>query len=132
MLRSAVTVVVALVVVAAAGAADAPAKKPIGTWARGLGENKVTFQFKADSLTCVITNGSATLEVEADYGVTKDGVIYGIITKAERKGVDGGPEKGELFSFQVKIDKETITISDLKGTDNAEAKQLIQGEYKKQ
>ena len=44
---------------------------------------------------------------------SKDGVLFGRVSKATKKGVDGGPEEGDLFSFRFKADKDKLTISDL-------------------
>jgi hypothetical protein len=110
-------------------AEDAAAKKPAGSWARKAGDMTITFTFKADSLEVKVTNG-ATIDIQADYGLTKDGTLFGIITKATKTGTDG-PNEGDLFSFRVKLEKDTLTISDLKGTAGGEgAKNAVEGEYK--
>jgi uncharacterized lipoprotein YbaY len=111
-------------------AADAPAKKPAGSWTRKAGDMTITFTFKADSLEARVSNGT-TIEVQADYGLTKDGTLFGIVTKATKTGTDQGPSEGDLFSFRVKVEKDTLTISDLKGTAGGEgAKNAVEGEYK--
>lgn len=121
-----------LIVLASPATGADDVKKPAGAWTRTAGDNKITFDFKADSLHVTITNSGNSLEIVADYGLTKEGTLYGIVTKVERKGIDGGPEKGALFSFRVKMDKDTLTISDLKATEGQdESKQLVQGDYKK-
>ncbi len=61
--------------------ADAPARKPTGSWTRKAGDMTITFTFKADRLEARVTDG-ATIEIQADYGVTKDGTLFGIVTKA--------------------------------------------------
>jgi hypothetical protein len=66
--------------------------------------------------------------VYSDYGVTKDGVVFGICTKAVKDGIDG-PSPGELFSFHIVAHKEKLTLSELKLGDD-KAKSLIEGEYK--
>ena len=134
MARCSVAAVLAVLLAAPAGLADdkkAEVKKPLGTWVREVGGNTVSFTFEADALQCVITNaGGERIIVTAPYGVAEGDTIFGLITKVEKTG--GGPEKGELFSFRFQLDKDKLTLSDLKSTaDREEAKQLVQGEYKK-
>jgi hypothetical protein len=118
-----------LLLASGAAAADDAAKKLQGTWNRSVGNQKVTFSFKADSMSVLITDGNNTLKVQCEYGVTKDGnMLYGIITNVE----GNGPNKGDPFSFHIKVEKDTLTLDEMKGTDSPEAKQLIQGDYKKQ
>jgi hypothetical protein len=111
-------------------AADPPARKPTGSWTRKAGDMTITFTFKADTLEARVTDG-ATVEIQADYGLTKDGTLFGIITKPTKTGTDQGPSEGDLFSFRIKVEKDTLTISDLKGTAGGEgAKNAVEGEYK--
>ncbi|HBI42249.1 MAG TPA: hypothetical protein DDY78_05240 [Planctomycetales bacterium] len=119
-------------------AADKPAKaektnKPIGIWSHTVNEFTATFTIKPHGLTFEVAKSDAeSLTVHAAYGVTEDGVLFGVITKIDKKGTDEGPEKGDLFSFGYKVDGETITVSDLNGSKppSDQARQLIQGEYK--
>jgi hypothetical protein len=116
-------------------AADPPAKKtkPVGAWVRETGDWKLTFDIKADdTLTVKLSNGTVSFQIQADYGVTKDGTLFGYLTGIKKVGEDNGPSEGDMFSFRFKIDKDTLTLSDLGGTHvNAEAKNLVEGEYKK-
>ncbi len=107
------------------------AKKPLGTWVREVGGNTVAFTFEAETLKCVITNAAGErITVFAPYGVAEGDTIFGLITKVEKTA--GGPEKGELFSFHFQVDKDKLILSDLRSTaDREEAKQLVQGEYKR-
>ncbi len=75
----------------------------------------------------------AMLTSDAAYGETADGLVFGVITKVEKKGTDEGPEKGVLFSFQCKVDKDTLTVSDLNASAGVSdtGRQLLQGEYTK-
>jgi hypothetical protein len=136
MLRCATAAVLAVLAsVPFASAADKAekAKKPTGAWTRTANDHTVTFTFDADSLTCdlVNTNGEEIV-VHAAYGATDDGLVFGVITKVEKKGTDNGPDKGDLFSFTVKTDKDTLTIGDLNGSHgkSEQASQLLEGEYK--
>jgi hypothetical protein len=130
-----VKAVLAVVAVLMAGVAlraeGTPGKKPTGNWERKVGDSSVKINFKPDTVRFTVSSADATIDVDAEYSVTKDGLIYGVICKVEKKGTCGGPSEGDLFSFKCKIDKDTMTISDLKGsTESEEAKQLVQGDYK--
>ena len=132
--------VVLLTAVAFAPAADKPAtaektNKPAGTWTRTVNEFTVTFKFEAHNKMVieVAKNDAESLTVDAAYGVTDDGVLFGYTTKVEKKGTEEGPEKGDLFSFAYKIEGDSLTVSDLNGSKppSDPARQLIQGEYKR-
>jgi len=107
------------------------AKKPSGKFAREVGDRKLVFDFKADTLTIHLTEGDRRVTAHAAYGVTGDGLLFGVITRVEKKGTEDGPGKGDLFSFQFEESKTEFTISDLKGTRiNDEARKLVEGVYK--
>jgi hypothetical protein len=122
----------ALLVGAAWAGGEASAKKPVGDFARKAGDNSVTFHFKAHSLKVKLASQGARLEIEADFGVSRDGHLFGRVSKVEAQGVDNPPPVGHLFSFRYAFaDDGGLTISELKGTDSDEARQLVQGDYKK-
>ncbi len=111
---------------------DGP-KKPVGTWTRSAGDAKVTFAIKADGLRITIARGEAKIEADADYGVSKDGTLFGRLNKVTKSGIEGGPSEGDLFSFSTKVEKDKMTIGDLKssGGVNDDARQLVEGDYEK-
>jgi len=125
-------VVVALAWVLPAVAADKePARtRPLGTWERTVGDGKVTFTFAAESFKVVVASGGATVNMEADYGVTADGTLFGIVTKVAREGTNEGPSEKDLFRFGFSLEKDKLTIKDLNpGSD--EVKQILEGDYKR-
>jgi hypothetical protein len=133
-------IVILLTAAAFTPAADKPAapektNKPAGTWTHTVNEFTVTFKFEAHNKLAiqVAKNDAESVSVETAYGVTDDGVLFGYTTNVEKKGTEEGPEKGDLYSFAYKIDRETLTVSDLNGSKppNDAARQLIQGEYKR-
>ena len=103
---------------------------PSGTWKKTAGDYNLSFQFKGRSLQFSMAEGNKTMDVFADFGTSKDGYVFGRVNKIERNGLDGGPEAGDLFSFRFVMTSDTLTVSDLRGTDSDQAKNLIQGEYK--
>jgi hypothetical protein len=127
----ALTVVVLGLAVTARGE-DAAAKKPIGVWTKSVNDQKITFDFKDDGMVVTLVINGETIKAEGDYGITKEGRVFGILTKVTKPGSDG-PNEGDLFSFKVSAKDNKLTIDDLKGTkDSSEAQQLVQGEYEKQ
>jgi hypothetical protein len=114
---------------------DKKDNKPIGIWTREVDEAKVKFEFKKDKLIFHLKNSQGTIDVEATYEVTKEGLLKGKITKVEKKGIDGGPDEGDTFSFKFKVKGDTFTLSELKDKDDkqveGEPKTLIEGDYKK-
>jgi len=127
----------ALVLASVAASEEKKAKgdaKPIGTWSRTLGNDTVvTFVIAEDKMSCEVkAPGGETVTAHGKYGVTEDGTLFGVITKVEKTGTDQGPDKGELFGFRFKIDKDKMTLSDYRGSvDRPSAKELIEGDFKK-
>jgi hypothetical protein len=103
---------------------------PTGTWKKTAGDFNLTFQFKGRTLHFSMAEGDKKMDVVADFGASKDGHIFGRVNKIDRNGIDGGPEVGDLFAFKFQMSQDTLTVSDLRGTDSEQARNLIQGEYK--
>jgi len=133
MTRWVTAVLVFLVVCAAPLAAADDTKKPLGTWTKKVDDHTVTFHIKADGIHAVIKgDGDRKIEVDADYGLTKDGILFGRINKVTKVGAEG-PEEGELFSFRFKVEKDKLALSDLTGSKISEdAKKLVEGDYEKE
>lgn len=124
--------VAALGLVVSARGEEAAAKKPIGVWTKSVNDQKITFDFKADGMVVTIALNGETIKAEGDYGITKDGRVFGILTKVTKPGTNG-PNEGDLFSFKVTVTDNKLTLDDLKGSkDSSEAQQLVHGEYEKQ
>jgi hypothetical protein len=121
--------VVALTLVALTARAEEPAvKKPIGKWEHTVDGIKVMVDLTADQIVLTVDVGFKII-VHGDYGMTKDGKIFAICTKVDNAGVDTAPKVDDLFSFRVVMDKDKLTISEVK-PGGEEAKKFIQGEYK--
>jgi hypothetical protein len=109
-------------------------KKLKGTWLREVENLKLTYQFKSeDKMVAKVMPPGAdkAIIVEADITIDKNGVLSGVITKVDTNGNEGGPAKGDKFSFRIEIGKETLIVSDFKGIEG-DVKQLVEGEYKRQ
>jgi hypothetical protein len=136
MLRYAAATLAAVVIVSALAAEDKKDNKPVGVWTKEVEETKLKIEFKKDKLIFSMKNNQGTISVEATYKVDKDGLLKGKVAKVEKKGIDGGPDEGDTFSFKFKVKGDTFTLSELKDKDGKDAddgvKQLIEGDYKKQ
>ncbi len=128
-----VTAAVALCLVCAAPLAAADkAKTPVGTWTKTEGDHTVTFVIKKDGMNVTLKGGDHKIDVTADYGLSKDGVLFARIAKITKENVDNGPEEGDLFSFRYKVEKDKLVISDLNSSKTSEeAKRLVEGDYTK-
>jgi hypothetical protein len=126
----------ALIVVCAAAYAQDKVKKPIGTWVRENGDNKVTFLIQNDKLTATLHTGNGDLVVQTTYEVDKDSVLKAKITKVDKNDVGAQVEEGHTFTFKFKIADGTMSVSDLKdkdGNDPGEGpRSLVEGDYKKE
>lgn len=136
MLRTVMTTLALLVLAAPAFADDKDkAKKPLGTWVRKLDDNKVTIVLKDDTMTFSMSANGQELSVAAKYEL-KDGLLKGTITKIEKNEVGAQVDEGDKFSFKIKVEDGTLTLSELKGKDDTplegNAKELIEGDYKKE
>ncbi|HLJ97072.1 MAG TPA: hypothetical protein VKU02_28165 [Gemmataceae bacterium] len=129
-----VTLTILLVTVGGAAGADekdAAKSKPLGIWKRSLGDHSITFAIRPDTLQVVVKSGGNTLQLEADYGVSKDGVLFARVSKVV-KDVEG-PSEGDLFSLRFKVHNDTLTVSELKSPHEGDgAKELVEGEYRRQ
>ena len=135
MVRS-VIAMLALVVVTATAGAEEKVKKPLGTWVRENGDNKITFVITNDKLSATLHTGNGDLVIQTTYEVDKDSVLKTKITKVEKNDIGAQVEEGHTFSFKFKIADGTMTVSDLKdkdGNDPGEGpKSLVEGDYKKE
>ena len=121
----------ALVVAAPLTAGGTKVQKPLGSWTRTGEGLDVRLEFQADTLKCTLSGGDGvTITIDADYGMAKDGTVFGRISKVEKKGTSIGPAVGDLFTFHVRVKGDTLTLSDLAPANNADARQLVEGDYK--
>jgi hypothetical protein len=110
-------------------------KKIKGSWLHEVQGVKLLFQFKDDGkMVAKLTPAGADkpVVVTSDITIDKDGVLSAVITDVESNGNDGGPNKGDKYSFKMEVGKETLTVSDFKGVGDDNVKQLVEGEYKRQ
>jgi hypothetical protein len=125
----------ALLVAGGALAQDTDSRKPLGTWVHHTDDYKVTFDVKPDTVRCTVSGeGGLSFSVTADYVVSPDGVLFGIIRtrKAEKKKDDDGDVEKRLFYCRVTMEKNHLVLSDVAyGEDKDKIKEVIEGKYHK-
>lgn len=92
---------VAVCPVAADKAEPPRPERPLGTWEQVHDDHTITLTIKGDRLQLTVTGkdgkaGKPLWLLDADYSVTKDSILYGIVTgvEVERKAVARGPGEG--------------------------------------
>jgi hypothetical protein len=76
------------------------------------------------------TDGQQTLRVVTEFGVSKDGALFGII--ANVNGLKEGPLVGEPFAVQFRRQGDSLIVEGLKGTPfTPELAQILQGEFRR-
>jgi RNA polymerase sigma factor (sigma-70 family) len=133
------------------------APRPVGNWERTFGPLQVSLRVKAERLTgtvdVAVEKQRISFVFDADYSVTRDGVLYGIITGLDIRGAWQGADLQEAgniqvlitqmidqpFSIRYRVDDGILTVKDVKfGTiglkdgknDLEEVKMMAVGRYK--
>jgi hypothetical protein len=137
-----------LALASAAEAADRRDNDPTGTW-----ELKASSGGTSIESTLTMKDGrfrwslpsrwkgtrekgqTVSVTLEGDYSVTKDSIVYGIVTKVTlvHSGTDtptGFPEEEDTFCFRFRVDEDELNVKALKGKGFEELKGAT-GRYKK-
>jgi hypothetical protein len=131
------TLLAVTLLLAGTALADAQKKatvaRPVGTWTRTIDQFTITFDIQADGMKIILKADTNQLTAHADYSITKDGsVLFARMHKIERQGIEDGPAEGDLFSFKFKVNGAEMSVDDLQGKVNDEARRIVQGVYKKE
>ena len=110
-----------------------PKDKPAVTvWERESNGVDLKFEMGKDTLKGHVSVGENGFIATCKITTDKDGVVTAKVTGVEEKGnFPGKPKVGLEFSFKWKVSGDTATLSDLKGDGVEDAKQLVEGDYKK-
>ena len=138
------------------------ALRPVGDWERDIGPVHLTLHLDNDRIRAVAqipeerdnvkTGKTVDLVMDFDYCVSKDSMLYGVLTSIELKGAWDQNVQGENeletmrqltdtpFCFRVRIDDNVLTIKDFKFASNprldkagiARTPLFIAGPYKRQ
>jgi hypothetical protein len=113
------------------GADDKKDKEKFTVWTREINELTLKFEIGKETAKYHVTAGDNGCVLTAKIKIEKD-VITSEITDVEVKGnFPGAPKKGTKFSFKWEVKGDKAMLLDLKGDDVEEAKDIVQGEYKK-
>jgi hypothetical protein len=110
---------------------SAPAK-PLGTWTRTAGGDRLTVTVEPDRLRCTLAfRQGFTLSADADYLVTHDGLLRGVLRVT---GTGMGPEeemRERSFSCRFKVKRDaSLVVSDFEAAGElAGLKKLVEGRY---
>jgi hypothetical protein len=112
--------------------AQSPPSRPLGTWERRLGPEPLRLYVEEARLHLVVPGDNACT-VHADYGMTKDGVIFGIVTSVEARDETASAAEKELleqtFRCRFRMDEGALVISEVK-IGNLEKQGIWGGRFK--
>jgi hypothetical protein len=107
--------------------------KPLGKWQRKVGKTNVTLNVESNRLHIVCT-GDKAITLHADYAMTHDGLIYGVVTSIESDEEDEADTAKTLFdapfSFRFRIDEGALIIHDMKAHEADSKDDMWNGRYK--
>jgi hypothetical protein len=93
-----------------------PSDRPQGVWV--LGPSGTQLNFRNGRLTWMISHQGSSITFDADYSITKDSMLYGIITKTTYpRGIDKEklPAEDDTFSFRMRIDDNEMNVRNVRG-----------------
>jgi hypothetical protein len=107
--------------------------KPLGKWERKIGKTHVTLSIEDNRLHINCT-GDKPVTLHADYAMTRDGLIYGVVTSIECDEDEETDISRTLFdapfSFRFRIDEAALIIHDMKAHDADNKDDMWNGRYK--
>ena len=110
------------------------AQKLQGTWVRRAEGCKVKLEIKPECLRCTVTTEDGmAITVDADYVVSKDGILLGILrAPVAAKASDDDAMGKRLFYFQFTAEDRSLVVQDLQYKDSHDGdkmKDLLEGKY---
>jgi hypothetical protein len=102
---------------------------PVGIW------RKVEAPGRVAPATLTITNDKFSFSdgadrLEADYGLTRDSILFGIITKISGRTFVNGPGEDDTFSFRFRADADELNVRGIKGVASDSLARIV-GRYTK-
>ncbi len=118
-----------------AGTGHHEERRPLGTWERKVGPVQITLTFTPERMEGLIVIKSkdgetkkVSVDFRADYGVTRDSVLYGVVTSAgfggklkmETDELLKGYSKfarellDQPFSMRFRLDNDALTVKDIR------------------
>jgi hypothetical protein len=121
----------ALALAVLSGSAAAQDKKTTA-WERETNGIELIFEFGKDTLKVSAMQGENGTVFSCKTTTDKDGVVKATVTESTEKGnFPPTPKKGFEFSFKWKVEGDRATVSEFKWEGLEEAKDIVEGEYKK-
>jgi len=113
-------------------AAYEPESKPLGKWERKVGKNTCTLLFE-DNRLHITVHGECACTIHADYAVTRDGTVYGVVTSVDMaEDADKEMEAVDMpFSFRFRIDEGMLLLRDFRSPRDGSGKDEVMGRYKR-
>jgi hypothetical protein len=110
------------------------AQKLQGTWVRRAEGCKVKLEVKPEGLRCTMTTEEGmAITVDADYVVSKDGILLGILhTPVAPNAADADAVNRRLFYFQFTAEDRSLVVKDLQYKDSHDGdkmKEVLEGKY---
>jgi hypothetical protein len=102
--------------------------RPVGIWSN----MHSPLEIKQDRLVWNVNHPSmGTITLKADYSITKDSILYAVITEVGRKNKE--IEEGDTFSFRFRVDDDTLNLKELRGkfVSEPKLKDQLEGIYRK-
>jgi hypothetical protein len=117
-------------VAAPTAAEDKKDKEKFTVWTREVNGIDLKFEMGKETAKYHVYSGDNGCIITSKVKHEKD-VVTSEITDVEVKGnFPGAPKKGEKLSFKWVVKDDTATLSDLKGDNVEDAKNVVEGEYK--
>jgi hypothetical protein len=106
-------------------------KDKVTTWVREVGDITLTFEMGKDTAKYIVAAGENECTITAKIKTEKDVVTSEVTDVVVKGNFPNAPKKGEKVSFKWVVKDDKATLSDLKGDNVDEAKNVVEGEYKK-
>jgi hypothetical protein len=113
---------VSLLARTAAPAAAAPADRPVGFWECEFQDFKLTLQVEADQLHLMMEdhNGKILFRGDADYSVSREGLVYGVVTSMAASDDEMSGAADFPFRLRWRLDGDILTVKNLGLSDTDE------------
>lgn len=107
--------------------------KPLGKWERKIGKDHVALVVE-DNRLHIIYAGEKGVTVHADYAMTRDGLVFGVVTSIECDEDQETDMAKTLFDapfcFRFRIDEGALIVHDMKAHDADSKDDMWNGRYK--
>jgi hypothetical protein len=105
-----------------------PADRPLGKWERKIGKTQVTLVVEENRLHILVA-GEKSCTLHADYTLTRDLIVYGVVTSVEvADEEDAEKEMIDVpFSCRFRLDEGVLIVRDVKCAMCRDTKESVWG-----